>query len=409
MKFTCQGFDRAGKAVRETIDAKDAQDAAEVLHRRGVFASSIKPLAGDGPSHGSRKHRSQGTTARVVAVSGFMRQLSVLVSTGTPMADAIGSIERQLPDNAFRAAVASIHSRVEEGSQLSEAMALHPTYFDGVCRSLVAAGESGGKMDEMLLRLGELLRQQVKTRQIVRNAMVYPVLLLFVAAAVMIAMLGFVLPRFEGLFKTLGTPLPSATRVLMEASGFVREWWFLLIAAVILGGVAARLALATPKGGLALSSFLRRVPKVGSLKRSIATARISRVMGVLLSGRVAMIDSLRLLRQSAPGPEYAALLQNAEELVMRGESLSAAFSDERLIVPGACEALKSGERSGRIGPVLMQVADSLDEENELAVKTVSGLIEPVILIVMGLLVGGVAISMFLPLFDLAAAGGGAAP
>jgi type II secretory pathway component PulF len=239
--------------------------------------------------------------------------------------------------------------------------------------------------------------------------MVYPVLLLFVAAAVMIAMLGFVLPRFEGLFKTLGTPLPSATRVLMEASGFVREWWFLLIGAVILGGVAARLALATPKGGLALSSFLRRVPKVGSLKRSIATARISRVMGVLLSGRVAMIDSLRLLRQSAPGPEYAALLQNAEELVMRGESLSAAFSDERLIVPGACEALKSGERSGRIGPVLMQVADSLDEENELAVKTVSGLIEPVILIVMGLLVGGVAISMFLPLFDLAAAGGGAAP
>ncbi len=408
MKFLCEGFDRSGRAVRETIEAADAQEASELLHRRAIFASQIKPAEQHGAKGRARK-RTQGSTARMKAVAGFMRQLSVLVATGTPMTDAIVSIERQLPDNAFRAVIESVRERVEEGAQFSDALALHPLYFDGVCRSLVSAGESGGKMDEMLARLSDLLRQQVKTRHVVQSAMIYPSLLLCVGLVVLVAMLGFVLPRFEGLFKTLGSPLPTSTRWLMLASAFVREWWFAVLGALGACAVGARLYLATPGGVRAVAHFMLRAPRLGLLTRNIATARIARVLGVLLNGKVALVDSLRLLRQSAPGPAYADLLGRAEECVTRGDNLSAALADERLITPGACEAVRSGERSGRIGPVLMQVADALDEENELTVKTLSGLIEPLILIVMGVFVGGVAISMFLPLFDLTASGGGAAP
>ncbi|MFZ4572863.1 MAG: type II secretion system F family protein [Phycisphaerales bacterium] len=409
MKFACQGFDRAGRAVNDTVDAPDAQEAAEILHRRGIFASQVRPAevgAGSGPR---KPRRRQGAGARTKAVAGFVRQLSVLVATGTPMADAIASIERQLPDTPFRTVVRALLARVEEGAQLSEAMALHPDYFDGVCRSLVAAGESGGKMEEMLARLGDLLRQQVRTRQVVQSAMIYPALLMVVAVGVTAVMLGFVLPRFEGLFKTLGGPLPSSTRVLMQASTLLRQWWPVPLGLFAGLGAATRLASATPRGALTMAAAMRRVPLLNVLRRSIATARIVRVLGVLLTGKVAMVDSLRLLRQSAPGVEYTKLLTHAEELVMQGESLSVAFADDRLIVPAACEALRSGERSGRVGPVLLQVADALDEENELSVKTFAGLVEPLILLAMGVVVGCVAISMFLPLFDLAAAGGSPGP
>jgi type II secretory pathway component PulF len=148
------------------------------------------------------------------------------------------------------------------------------------------------------------------------------------------------------------------------------------------------------------------LPHIGGILRDITTARLSRVLGVLLTGRVGMVDALRLVKATASMPAYVQLLSRAEDVVTQGESLSDALNNQTLITPAVCEAVRSGERSGRVGQVLTQIADSMDEENELRVKTLTGLLEPVILLVMGLVIGCVAISMFLPLFDLTAAGRG---
>lgn len=409
MKFTCKTLDRAGKSAIESIEATDSHEAAEILRKRGVFVTDV--IAGEAAcvkaDHPTSPRRT--SRGRVKEVASFMRQMSVLVGTGTPLAEAVGAIERQLPEGTFRSVINDVRTSVEEGAQLSESLAKHPGYFDGVSIGLVSAGESGGKMDEMLARLAEMLRRQVKTREMIAGAMVYPIVLLTLTLTVFGAMLGFVLPRFEGLFQALGTPLPATTRVLMDLSLFVRSNWIACLVGVTLSVVGARMFLRSSTGGRMVASAALSLPTVGMLIRNVLSARIARIMGVLLTGRVAMNESLKLIRPAAGNHEYVKLLESAEEIVVRGENLSRAFENERLIAPALREAVRSGERAGRIGPVLLQVADALDEENEIRLKTVTSLVEPAILLFMGVVVGVVAVSMFLPLFDLAGSGGGPTP
>jgi len=222
-------------------------------------------------------------------------------------------------------------------------------------------------------------------------------------------MLGFVLPRFEGLFKSLDTPLPPTTKVLMAASHLLRERWYFAAGGVALVGFSFKMWITSTTGRLSIDRFSVRAPQVSKVTRSFATARIARVLGVLVAGKVPLIDAIKLTRLSSNNTLYQALLDRAEDAVTRGENISSAFADPVLIHPSVCEALRSAERSGQIGPVLLSMADHLDEDNEILVKSAASIIEPLILMILGVLVGGVAISMFLPLFDLTAAGGGAVP
>jgi type II secretory pathway component PulF len=419
VNFFYKGFDKSGLEVQDTIEAADKNEAIETLRRRGVFASELSEAKGAAKrphaAPSSAPTRPTGLAGlisglrqgqRLENVAAFTRQLSLLVSTGTPLVEAMMSLEAQAPQGEFRQALTNMRSRVEEGAQLSDAMAQHPDYFDPVCRSLICAGEQGGKLEVMLQRLAQMVRQQVKIRKTVKGAMVYPALLICVAIVVVCAMLGFVLPRFEGLFKSLDTPLPATTKVLMTVSAVLRAYWWAFVSGALVLGVAAKLWLNTPQGKEALDRFLISAPLgVGAACRSFATARIARMLGTLLDGKVALLEALTLTRQSMSNALYAALLTRAEAAVIRGENVSSALSDPKLINPSVCDALKSGERNGQMAPVLTSLASYLDEDNEVLIKTLTGLMEPIILIVLGLIVGMVAISMFLPLFDLTAATG----
>lgn len=405
MKFRYQGYDRTGAGVSAVIDAADEAGAREQLTRKGIAVaelSRVKQAAGpatSGGGFGSGKRREQ--------VAAFLRQLSVLVETGTPLVEAITSIERQLEDGPWKATLARVLERLQEGAQLSEAMASHPAYFDPVCRSLIAAGESGGKLGDMLCRLAVFMRQQVKLRRTVTGAMAYPCLLICVAFVVVVAMLGFVMPRFEGLFKSIDAKLPPTTEMLMGASAFIRTNWYYFAAIAVAAPFAAWFWFRTHTGRATTERVMLRAPLLGSVTRAFATAKLARVLGVLLEGRVPMLEALRLTRSAAGRDAYAKLVGRAEDAVTRGESILGAFSDPALINPSVTEAIRSGERTGRVGAVLVQIADHMDEDNEMALKAAVGLLEPLILIGLGLVVGVMAISMFLPLFDLAASGGGA--
>src|SRR5262245_57921776 len=432
MRFTCSGFDKAGAKVSEVVEAADRNEAVEVLRRRGVFVSEVTEAgekktgergaaAGVGPAGaGAALLAGLGRGKRLEDVAAFTRQLSLLVSTGTPLVEAMASLELQT-EGPFKPVLHDMRTRVEEGKSLSEAMGAHAGYFDAVCRSLICAGEQGGKLEVMLQRLAALSRQQVKVRKTVHGAMVYPCLLICVAVGVVTTMLGFVLPRFEGLFKTLDTPLPVTTKWLMVASDFLRGYWWAILGGLLVVGVAIKAWLGTQSGKRALDAFLVRVPLgIGKTVRSFATARIARMMGTLLQGKVALLEALSLTKQSMSNTLYTGLMQRAEEAVVRGESVSAALhagagksgedgDGPPLILPSVLDALRSGEKNGQMAPVLTSVATYLDEDNEVLVKALTSLLEPTILIVLGLIVGTVAISMFLPLFDLTAAAGGGGP
>jgi type IV pilus assembly protein PilC len=405
MKFAYKAFDLAGKAAVGTIDANDAGEAREALRKRGLFATEVFEQ-GAGKARAVASNARQ-ESARLSEVAGFTREMAILISTGTPLVEALKSLERQCKGEKFRGIVGELCKSVEQGESLSEAMARYPRAFDGVACSLVRAGEEGGNLDAMMDRLSRLLRQVQRVRGALIGAMIYPALLITVALSVLAAMVGFVLPKFEDLFKTLQAPLPGSTKALLAIGAFVKgNWWGVLIAlAVIVGSTVVYMK--SEAGRRALHQAMVRLPGVGRIVRAFSVARISRVLGVLVEGRVPLLDALRLTRASVWSRVYAELVDKAEQSLVRGEPLYSAFTTRpggvELVTPSVVEALRNAEKSGRLGSVLMSVADHMDEDNDLVVKSLTSIVEPLILIVLGLIVGVVAISMFLPLFDLTAA------
>ncbi|MCC6661160.1 MAG: type II secretion system F family protein [Phycisphaerales bacterium] len=406
MKYSYQAFTKAGKAASGVVDADTESAAAEQLRREGLFVSKLSVTAGGGGSGAGARARVKPGRNRLKNVSTFTRQLSVLVGTGTPVVDALQALENQVQDPAFKATISDVRRRLEEGSTFAVALEAHPRYFDAVNRSLVAAGESSGRLDVMLKRLAELTRQQLRTRNTLVGAMVYPALLIVVAVAVLILMMVFVLPRFSGLFTTLNVPLPPTTKALMAISTALTSYWYVALGGLIALVVGVKWYLGTDHGVRTVDTFLVRAPQLGKLTRSFATARISRLVGVLLDSKVQLLDALDLTREACSNSHYVELITRAKDEVTRGEPFSGALAaGGGLIHPSVCEAVRNGERTGQIGTVMLSMADFLDEENEVILKSVTSLLEPLILIVLGAVVGLVATSMFMPLFDLTAMAG----
>lgn len=410
MSFSYTGFDIAGKAVSGAIDASAHAEALEALRRRGIFAVQIQEEAGRTASVSkARRDARSGGKVTLRELSQFFRQLSILVATKTPLVQALDAIEKQSPEGGLRTVLADIRNRVEQGEPFSSALAAHPRAFDPICRSMVAAGESAGLLDQMLKSLAALARQRMNVRRSVVGALTYPGILITVSFGVVIVLLVTVLPQFSELFDSLQTPLPPTTQFLIYLSEILRGYWFALAPGAIALIVAAVLWIRSDGGWAMLDNVLLRAPRFGPVRRSFAQASLTRLLGTLLESRVNLLDALRLTRESITSAAYVDLLLRCEASVEKGLPLADSIGDPDLVSPSVKEAIASGERSGQIGPVLLQVADFLDEDNEQFLKMLSALIEPIVLTVMGVLVGGVAISMFLPMFDLAAnAGGGPA-
>lgn len=409
MKFSYQAYDKSGTLKSGTIEASNLDEANDQIRKKGLFVSSIEKgdSAGPTPQSNPRKGRSGKINSRTVAE--FARELSVLIATGTPLVDAILSIERQSSNERWTEVLRDVRARLEEGDTLTAALQEHSEIFDAVFRSLVAAGESSGHLDAMLHRVAHLTRKQAQIRSNLTGAMMYPVLLVGISVIVIGLLIGIVLPRFAGMFETLDTPLPASTAFLMAISNFVRIYWFAVIPALLAAIVFAIRWVRSERGYQTLSVLALNTPKLGDIQRSFMTARITRLMGVLLEAKVPMLDSIALTRESLANPRYIELLDKAEQAVTKGEPISNTLGKSGLMVSSASEAIRNGEQSGRLAEVLMHISDYLDEDNETIVKSASSLIEPVIMIGLGLLVGFVAVSMFLPLFDLTATAGGGTP
>jgi len=431
MKLAYEAFDKTGKRVRDVIEASDAAQATEDLRQRDLFVADISPVrSSSGPrradsgsggetsvvstgpaeyvaAKSNGKTRVGGSkTKRLKTLTMFTRQLFVLVSSGTPLAEALAALERQIKDEAWRDAIGDVRLELESGSPLSEAMAQHPECFDSVYRHMIAAGESGGELTGMLERLAELTHKRMHIRSAIQGAMIYPCLLSVVAVSVLVLLMVFVIPRFGELFDSLDTAQPPSTAVLLAASEIVRtHWWALVIGLVgLIAGL--KIYFKTDSGRRAFDTIILRLPKVGGIIRNFATARIVRMLGVLLESRVPVLEALTLTRDTTSNVHYTELMDRAEKAVSQGEEISSVFADSDLITPAVYEATRSGEKSGQVGPLLLNLSDFLDEENEVTLKALTSIIEPVILIVMGLLVGFVALSMFMPLFDVTSMTGG---
>ncbi len=403
MKLSYKAYDRSGKTVCGTIDCAGVNAVAETLRQKGLYLAEASECAAGG--HSGRKKRASrkimsGQKTKNIAL--LARQLRVLLSSGTQLVEALIAMEEQTKAGAWLDAVTTLRNKVEEGASLSEAMKEQPGYFDAVCCSLVEAGESSGHLPEMLERLTALKQKQLQVRNTIVGALIYPCVLATIGASVFCMMLLFVVPKFAGLFSTLDVPLPGSTKALVAVSGFFRAYWWAGIL-LLLGCVGSTTAyLRTANGERFIHTAMLKLPYIGNVVKSLVTARIVRLLGVLLEGHVQVLDALGLIKNAAGNLHYTALIEKAEEYVTQGEPINLAFADTNLISPSVHAGIRSGEQSGQLAPLLLNIADFLDDENDIIVKSLTSIFEPVILVLMGGLVALIAISMFMPLFDLTA-------
>lgn len=406
MKLAYRAFDREGREVREVIEAADAAEATKALRSQELFVADISQAEEQAVEKPKHSRLRGGRSRRLKKLAMFTRQLYVLVSSGTPLAQTLSALERQARDPGWQDVIGEVRTHLEHGSSLSEAMATHPECFDSVYRSMVAVGESSGDFPAMLDRLASLVHKRVRIRSTIIGAMVYPCLLVSVSLIVMTVLLVLVIPRFAELFATLDVPLPPTTALLISLSEMLRSYWWAvggILAAVI---ATAHFWLKTDQGKRAVDTVVLRVPQLGRIVKGFATARIARLLGVLMNSQLPVLEALRLTRGALANVHYAELISRTEQAVERGEPISSTFADTDLISPSVYEATRSGEKSGQVAALLLNLADFLDEENEIVVRSLTSILEPAVLILMGVLVAFVALSMFTPLFDITAMAGG---
>ncbi len=404
MKLAYSAYDKAGNAHADLIDAVDSTEARDKLRQRGLFVTRISEEDDADPRVEQAQTPRGGAFLKELAL--WSRQLSVLVGSGTPLAKAMIAIERQATSDKWRSLLADLRGKVEQGTPLATAMSHNPATFNGVVQNLIAAGESSGQLDVMLARVASITRQQLKIRRSLIGALVYPSLLIVVGIGVTTLMLVGVLPRFSGLFETLDVPLPPTTKILVALSEVIRSYWWVISLLIMGAAVGLFFTITSPGSKRTLDGFVIRLPYLGKIVQNLATAKIARLLGIMLESHIPLLEALQLTKQSTGNALYADLMANAEAAAVCGESISAVFAGSTLIAPSVSEAVSHGEQNGKIGPILSDMADFLDEENDVVVKTAMNLLEPAILVLMGIVVGFIAVSMFLPLFDLTAMAGG---
>jgi len=408
MKLAYRAYEKTGREVTDVIEASSLAEATDKLRQQELFVADIEPAgsaeAEASPAPGLRLP--QGKTRRLKNLAMFSRQLHVLIRAGTPLAEGLRALERQSKDASWCEVIAGVRKRLEAGSGLAKAMEACPGSFDAVYRNMVAAGEKSGKLTTVLDRLSQLVRKRLRVRRTVRGAMMYPALLVTVAIGVLVVMLTVVVPRFAELFEVLDVPLPATTSMLISLSEHLKSWWYLLAGGLVGGIVTLRVLLKTPRGKRLVSALALKLPYIGGLVRSFATAQIARLLGVLMDSHLPVLEALALTRKALRNVHYRELLSRAEEAVSQGRAISSAFRDSDLISPSVYEATRSGEQSGQVSALLLDMADFLDEENETALKGLISLLEPTIIVLMGGVVAFVALSIFTPLFDATGMVGG---
>lgn len=331
----------------------------------------------------------------------FTSQLAMMTGAGVAVSSALNSLKEQFQKPVLRAALEEINEDVLGGSSFSAALRKHPKMFDEAYIATVTAGESSGKMSEVLTQLAELLRAELRLNRTIRGMLVYPVLLTIVASGVVSALVIFVLPRFSSIFEQYDLALPLITRALLTIGDEVRTRWWLwgpLAGGAIAALVAARV---TPTGRRLVDTALLRIPKLNSLTRLLIGARVCQLMGLLISAGVPLLDCLVLLRHAIKNSLFKDLTVELEEAVTNGISLSDALKGNTVLPLSATEMIATAEKTGKLGEVARLMGAHYEEEGQASAQQLVSVIEPLMTIVMGAVIAVVVLAVMLPVFDIA--------
>ena len=400
--FAYSGRTRAGQTVNGERAADSMDAAVAALRRDQIMVTRITPSKAKEDA-AAKKKAAPGKMGKKVSAKNlavFTRQFSVMIDAGLPLVQCLDILGTQEEDKNFAAVILQTRTDVESGASLADAMRKHPKTFDPLFTNMVAAGEAGGILDTILKRLATYIEKAVKLAGQVKSAMIYPIAVIVIAGAVVGVILWKVIPTFAALFSGLGADLPLPTRVVIGLSdNLVRFFPFLFVA----GGAVAygfKTYYATPKGRRVIDATVLKAPVLGNIMRKIAVARFCRTLATLISSGVPILDGLDITARTAGNVIVEDAIMATRKSIEHGETIAAPLKETAVFPAMVVQMIGVGEATGALDTMLAKIADFYEEEVETAVAGLLTLLEPIMIAFLGVIVGGIVIAMYLPIFDL---------
>lgn len=398
LTFEYTARDALGGTQDGTLEASSREEAISKLRREGLQIVELEEETASGPLLVPRVKKND-----IVYITG---QLAVMTDTGITLSSALDSIAKQETNPTLKAVLLDLKTQVEAGEDFSTALSKHPKHFDRTYIALIRASEKTGTLAEMLENISLYMRNQLDTMQKVRGALAYPTVMLVLATGVTIFLLTYILPKFEPLFTRKGIKLPKMTVVLMTASDMLIDYWWAWLAAIIVAVIVFLVGRKTDTGRGILDWLAINTPIIGPLARKVILSRSVRTLGTMVESGVSMLDALRLAAEVSSNVYYERGWLHALDLVTEGKSICDSLQGNKLFPGPLVQMIAAGEDTGKLDHVLRKVSAHYDKEVESAIKSATTMLEPLMITVMGVVVGGIAMGLLLPIFSLSRAPAG---
>jgi type IV pilus assembly protein PilC len=396
--FAYVGRTRAGQNVTGERNADTMDAAIAALRRQRILVTQINPVKEKARPAAAGRGRSKSVPAKNLAV--FVRQFSVMIDAGLPLVQCLEILGTQEEDKNFARVILATRGDVESGASLADAMKKHPKAFDPLFTNMIAAGEAGGILDTILKRLATYIEKAVRLKHQVKSAMVYPIAVIVIAAVVVGVILWKVIPTFASLFAGLGAELPLPTRVVIALSNNLARFGPFIIVGIVATLFALRACYNTPKGRKTIDRIVLRLPVLGLLRRKIAVARFCRTLSTLLASGVAILEALEITARTAGNAVIEDAILTTRRSIERGETIAAPLKETAVFPPMVVQMIGVGEATGALDTMLAKIADFYEEEVDVAVAGLLTLLEPLMIAILGGVVGGIVIAMYMPIFSL---------
>jgi type IV pilus assembly protein PilC len=393
--FVWKGRTLAGESQSGEIEVGRQEEAIDALRKKKILITSMRPKAA---GFSMPKLGGMGVSTKDLAI--FTRQFATMISAGLPLVQCLDILAKQSSKPSFGRVIGEVTREVEAGSTLSDALGKHKRVFDDLFRNMVAAGEAGGVLDEILMRLATYIEKADALKRKIQSAMVYPVVVLTVALGATAFMLIFIIPTFAKMFTEFGGELPLPTKIVLIASHILQSYWWVALLAAVGSGIALTRYYATENGNRVIDQALLKIPVLGDVLLKGAVARFTRTLGTLIASGVPILSGLEITARTAGNKIISEAIMNARASIREGETVSAPLKRSNVFPPMVVQMISVGESTGALDEMLTKIAVFYESEVDTAVDTLTSIIEPIMIVIMGGIVGGMVVAMYLPMFKL---------
>jgi type IV pilus assembly protein PilC len=405
--YQYEAMDQTGREVKDQIDASTQEEAQQLIRQKGYFVTKISERAKAGKKKSSAKKgrgrkKKSFTIGKITTkqLCTFTRQLSTLQDAGLPILRSLKILEGQCKPGVLKNSLQDVVEDIESGQTLSEAFAKHPKAFDRLYCNMIKAGEAGGALEAILQRLADFKEKAQSLKRRIKSAMVYPVVVITVAVAIVGFILYFIIPKFEAIFKDFGVDLPGMTKFLILASHFVVQYFYVVLMAPLFFWIFIKLLYRNKTGAYICDRILLLIPVMGSIVEKSTVARTMRTLGTLVQSGVPILESLNIVKETAGNAVFERAFQRIYESIREGETIAQPLREARIVDDIVVNMIDVGEETGDLDTMLNKIADNYDEEVETAVESLVSLLEPIMIVVLGGIIGFIVIALFLPLITL---------